>query len=423
MQYIAPRQTLHPRMIMTLRHFLTQLRLRRGIIAALLRIAARLGVLFILAPAVVLAFLGVPGREWFTGIAIAYVALTLAIHVLAWINRPAMMVWDDMVAGLQALRGGDYAEADDQFRAALAKAKAFRADDPVCGEILGYLAATARWQGNYDDAEQFGLRAVLAQELAWGPDAAPTIAAQRFLAGVYLDIARYAQAQAQLESALTSLGSGASVELVGCLNDLARSWAEQGQYSRAEPYLRRALEMVHRLRIDDTPAGVAVIHNLASACARQARFDEAEALIHAFLQQSDKSFGPDSQIVAGTLYQLALIRFLQQRCEEAEPIARRALAIREKIAGANMLALAAHLMLLGRILTRLGKLDEAEALLREALHAREEFLAPEHPLTAESFEAYAEVLKEQGRMIEAGEYVQRAGQIRDFHSPLRVISP
>jgi tetratricopeptide (TPR) repeat protein len=375
--------------------------------------------------AMTLFFLGFLDAEPWNGVlrvgaGVGLCAIFLSVF-LAMVSQRIFAIKVPLSRAMRAFREGDIAAAADAGRQAWTLGQWLAPDDPWRGVLLEHLTRCARALGDYDESELFGQQWVSAQKLAWGEDHRRTVAAREFLARIYLDIARYGQAQAMLEQALQS--GGPSAEMVRCLTDLGRSWAEQGQYARAEPYLRRALEMVRRLRIDDTPDGVAVIYNLASACAQQAKFDEAEALIHGFLQRSDKRFGPDSPIVAGTLHQLALIRFLQGRCEEAEPIARRALAILEKIAGANTLALATLLVLLGRILTRLGKLDEAEALLREALHAREEFLAPEHPLTAESFEAYAEVLKEQGRIIEAGEYTQRAGQIRDFHSPLRVISP
>ncbi len=344
-----------------------------------------------------------------------------ALLVVAWIFRSFKLL-SKLASCDRAIRRSEYLKAQAYANVAWQYAQTLQASDSLYGMTLANLTRVARLQGNYDDAESFGQKWVWASEQAWGSDHPNVVYAIREFAETYLDIARYDQAQPLLEKALSFWESTPRPDLLAmalCLGALGRLWHQLDRNDKAEAYLRRAYAIVQDRRIDDALAGMTIAHGLASAFAYQGKLAEAETLVRTFLERIEKTFAPESHIVAATLYQFALIRFLQRRYAEGEPMARRALSIIQKITRNNELALAMYCSLLGRLLTALAQLDEAEVLLRLALRSREEYLAPEHPFVAESLECYAQVLKAQGRFLEATEFVHRAEQIRAIHAPRR----
>ena len=56
-------------------------------------------------------------------------------------------------AGNKAYAQGQYAEAEQQFRSALAEAEAFGAEDPRLATSLNSLGQACRAQGRFDEAE------------------------------------------------------------------------------------------------------------------------------------------------------------------------------------------------------------------------------------------------------------------------------
>lgn len=290
--------------------------------------------------------------------------------------------------------------------------------DCYFADLLSRLAFVTRMQGNFDDAEQFAKRAVAMHEKNWGETHSRTLASRDFLARLYLEIARYKEADALLQVTLQrreSTGAGTTVEAAQCLNDLGRSAAERSDHGRAELLFRRAYDLVQSLKVDDTPPGVAITYNLVHCLTQIGRYDEADALIKTLLQRTDRQGSPDSLLVASSLYHLALIKLLRNEPDAAEPIARRALATLQAVAAHDGGRIATFNGLIGRILMKQKRFAEAEPLLKALVTWREEYLAPEHPLLAESLEFFGELLRSQGGFLESADYYHRAKQIRDHH--------
>ncbi len=338
--------------------------------------------------------------------------------VLGFLIRKRYAVLHQYYTASNALARLDLQAAEDVHRRLVSRTEHNKEWDAFNADLVSRLAFVTRMQGNFDDAEQFAKRAVAMHETSWGETHARTLASRDFLAKLYLEIARYKEADALLQVTLQrreSTGTGNSVEAAQCLNDLGRSAAERGDYVRAEPMLRRAYYMVQSLKIDDTPPGVAITYNLVNCLTHLGRYDEADALIKSLLQRTDRQGSPDSMIVASSLYHLALIKLLRNDPDAAEPIVRRALATLQTVAPTDAGRIATFNGLIGRILMKQKKFAEAVPLLKALMTWREEYLAPEHPLLAESLEFYGELLRSQGGFLESADYYHRAKQIRDFH--------
>lgn len=349
---------------------------------------------------------------------LSWVDFDLAFGLLGWAVL-LMVSWGIYDAYRSNLSGKQNSDSDELNLAVVDPSNhdlgvwdAFNAD------LLSRLAFVTRMQGNFDDAEQFAKRAVATHESSWGETHSRTLASRDFLARLYLEIARYKEADVLLQVTLQrreNTGTGTTVEATQCLNDLGRSAAERGDHGRAEPLFRQANDLVQSLKVDDTPAGVAITYNLVHSLTQLGRLDEADALIKSLLQRTDRHGSPDSLLVASSLYHLALIKLLRNDPDAAEPIARRALATLQAVAPQDGSRIATFNGLIGRILMKQKKLIEAEPLLKALVTWREEYLAPEHPLLAESLEFYGELLRNQGGFLESADYYHRAKQIRDFH--------
>jgi tetratricopeptide (TPR) repeat protein len=79
--------------------------------------------------------------------------------------------WESYIAaGQEAYQRADYAEADNQFMAALKQAEGFGPQDPRLATSLNGLAALYRSLGRYTEAEPLHKRALAIREKALGPD-------------------------------------------------------------------------------------------------------------------------------------------------------------------------------------------------------------------------------------------------------------
>ncbi len=79
--------------------------------------------------------------------------------------------WNTLnAAGIEAYQRGDYAEAEQQWRAALKEAEGFGPQDPRLAASLNNLAELYHAQGRYAEAEPFYERALAIWEKVLGPD-------------------------------------------------------------------------------------------------------------------------------------------------------------------------------------------------------------------------------------------------------------
>jgi tetratricopeptide (TPR) repeat protein len=143
-----------------------------------------------------------------------------------------------------ALRlAGKPAEADPVFRKALTIAEA-SGDRRLLATVLGGLGATLVDREEYDRAEPVLRRSLALFDATAGPESLESAEALNNLAMLYRHRGDVARAQDQLERALPSmekhLGS-LDPSLAIALNSMFVILAEQQQWDRAEPFLRRAL--------------------------------------------------------------------------------------------------------------------------------------------------------------------------------------
>jgi tetratricopeptide (TPR) repeat protein len=290
--------------------------------------------------------------------------------------------------------------------------------------VLALLTQVAMKQGNYDDAEAFGRDWRDAEERAWGSDHPRTAQAMEELAEIYDLIARHHQARPLLGSALRireAHQQGQPAEYAQCLDALGSLWCRLDRYELAEPYFRKAYEITVRSLNNASPSNFAIVGHLSMACVHTEKIDEAETLAQHALAWAEKHPEPALMPVAYCLSQLAYVRRFQDRFEEAEELLRRGMAIVQQAVPGNAMVLHGDLHLLGVIMRYQSRWAEAEECFREVLRLRQQYCAPEDLSIARVLEDYADLLELMGRTDEAGVHQNHAKQIRDFHSPFRLV--
>ncbi len=247
---------------------------------------------------------------------------------------PKELYSSHMQAGVLALKGKRWSEAEVSFQAALKAAEYFGPKNPAMAMTLYYLGSTQEQQGRPADAELLLRRA--------------------------LDIFETQSGAADLEVA-SVFGQ--------TLNDLAVIYArrastatppssDQALLKEAERLLQRALAI--REKSDPSQVG-RTLSNLTQLYFDSGRWSEATVTAQRAVLFYERQRGPEDQGVVFELDRLADIYLQQGRLAEAEPVVKRVVSGMEKTLGPNHPAIARRLESYAAGLRRAGRDAEAKA--------------------------------------------------------------
>jgi tetratricopeptide (TPR) repeat protein len=368
--------------------------------------------------------------------ALGLIAIILRIDWLCWIIAPAFLIvlivaftprfmcrWHE-AHGARELSLNQPSNAEKRYRMALQWAESIGLDSLWVNRILEQLVQVARKQGSYDDAEAFARDWLLAEQRAYGNDHPRAAHAMEQLAEIYNHIARHHQARPLLEDALRVREAHQQkqpAEYVRCLDALGSLWCRLERFDLAEPFFRKAVAVVQQNPDHDSPDSFAAASGLSTVCVHLDKVAEADALAQSALTLAEENPEPASLPVAFCLSQLAYVRRFQDRFEEAEELLRRAMDIVKRAVPNHAMLTHGDLHLLGVILRYQSRWAEAEECFQEVLRLRQEYCAPEDLSIARVLEDYADLLELMGRLDEAAMHQNHAKQIRDFHSPFRLV--
>jgi tetratricopeptide (TPR) repeat protein len=192
------------------------------------------------------------------------------------------------------------------------------------------------------------------------------------------------------------------------LNNLGDSLMAAGDYTGAEPPLRRALAIDEKALGRDHPNMAIDLNSIAILLEHQRDYAGAELLLRRALAIDEKTLGPDHPQVAGGLNNLGLLLEHEGDYTGAELLFRRALAINEKALGPNHPHVAVALSYLASLLKYKGDYTGAEPLFRRALAIDEKALGPDHPDVAVVLSDLASLLKSKGDYTGAESLFRRA---------------
>ncbi len=277
-------------------------------------------------------------------------------------------------------------------------------------ERVASLERATRWE-----EARWEMEPLEALALRWadegGPDAAWLL---NQVSARWLHLAEFARAEPLMRRALEideAAFGAACPEVAAGLNNLAQLLKETNRLHEAEELMRRALEIDETCFGADSPEAAAGQLNLGGLLKATNRLTDAERHIRRALEIEERHFGTDHLECVNAINNLGSLLKEMSRYAEAEPLMRRALAILDANGGSDHHYYAAQLNNLASMFYRTNRLAEAEPLFRRALKLGEARFGPEHPQVARRLSNLAQVLQSTDRFAEAEPLMRRALEI------------
>ena len=184
------------------------------------------------------------------------------------------------------------------------------------------------------------------------------------------------------------------------MNVMGTVYQSLGLTSKAEPLLRRALEIRQRILGPRNPDTLQSQNDLAVAVMAESHYPEAEKLFRETMETRRQVLGPEHQDTVDSTLQLARILGFESRYAEAEELNRDALEVARRKWPQDKLT-ATALSLLADTLTHEGNYPEAEKAAREALETDRNMLGSDHPSVLRDMFNLASILLVEQRYADA----------------------
>ena len=163
----------------------------------------------------------------------------------------------------------------------------------------------------------------------------------------------------------------------------AEAALERKDFASAEEQLKAALEAAERFPAGDPRLGK-TLNNLAAIYYAQGDYERAEPLLRRAVEAMEQALGPHDPDLAQSLKNLAALYYLEGDYVAAEPLLMRSLAIWERAVGSDHPYVATLLSNLAGLYQAQGRYNRAEPLLVRSLGIWETVLGPNHPDVAKS---------------------------------------
>ena len=173
------------------------------------------------------------------------------------------------------------------------------------------------------------------------------------------------------------------------------------QYSVAEMFYRKALELTERYHGAEAPEMTVILRNLAGQLRETDRLEAAAALLRRAMAIDEHCSPPDDPKLAKDLHSLALLLHRSSHLDQAVMLFQRALAIRQTTSTPGSLEYARTLTALGDVLLDSDKVEDAEAAYRQALQLVEQNGASDSDLAVHSTGCLAAALATKGDIANA----------------------
>jgi len=267
-------------------------------------------------------------------------------------------------------------------------------------------------QSRYAEAEtQF--RAAVAEIARPDPNRTPQREVDAYAALCDLDLlmSRFDEAITLAGKAIDTLdATGQKQDLTPYLARLAAGYRVSGRTALAVPVLQRILAFDQALSADDPKVSVDY-DKLGSAYLELFQMDDARGAYQKALDTRISRLGPDSIEVATSWVNLGVVEERNAKPEPAQKDWETALAISEAKLGPDAYGLTGILDRLGRLFSEQKKYAEAEGVFQRSLAIREKLLGSRHSDIAPALENLAWVFFFDGKFIDAEPVFQRALEI------------
>jgi formylglycine-generating enzyme required for sulfatase activity/Tfp pilus assembly protein PilF len=287
------------------------------------------------------------------------------------------------------------------------------ADDPgsqpdIPRELANFLSAA----GYFSEFTVSLYRKVLhAEENRLGHDHPDTLRSVANLAGILQEQGDYTAAEPFARRALKGMENALGPEhsdTLRCVSFLAVIVRQRGDYAAAEPLYRRALDGNEKVLGIDHPCTLASVGNLSILCAEQGDYASAERLLQRAVEGEEKTLGPDHPSTLTSVGNLGNLLRNKGDYAAAERLLQRAVESKEKTLGPDHPSTLASIGNLALLLSEQGDYAAAQLLWRRVLAGFETTLGPDHPDTLSSVNHLASLVDKQGDYAAAELLYRRA---------------
>lgn len=256
-------------------------------------------------------------------------------------------------------------------------------DQPVVASAIhDTLGRTYHSLGLSEQAEAHLRKALALRTEIHGEDHSDVVSSMNNLALLYIDQAKYAEAEKLCSRALDiseRLPDSQGAVLATSVNSWACLLRAKGDLAGAEPFFRRALDMRRALYGNEHREVATSLNNLAALLHALGEYGEAESLYHEAFDLRQRLLGQEHPDVVNSMNNLALLLWEKGDYPAAAPLFEEVVSLQRKLVGNDHQLVAASLNNLGLLRKAQGDYSAAESLLREALGIQRQVLGPDHP--------------------------------------------
>jgi len=314
-----------------------------------------------------------------------------------------------------ALRKGKYAEADSLYQAMITPYDAGgRSQDRYYAVALNNLAACRQFQGRFGEAIGLVDRSVNTIRKLYGVNSLAYGNALENESIVRMRLGDVVNAKAPLDSAVQIYAVNGKESLVYAngLMSLARYYQITGDYTQAEPNLKKAREIIKVKKGQNSPEYAAVQNAIALLYQTLGNYRDAEASLLDAKTIFQKSRGTAHAEYATVVQNLASLYQLEGAYTKAEPLLREALEIDRKVLGDHHPQYAITLQNMATLYQKLGRNDEAKVMLEKVLTITSEQLGTRHPSYITTLSNLAALYQDLGNFSQAEETWKRSVELR-----------
>lgn len=245
---------------------------------------------------------------------------------------------------------------------------------------LSRLGNLRRIEGDPASAEAFLSDALALAESAFPHDRLRVASALNALGLLYKDLARFDDARAFYERALSLVDAAAeSHDVATVYHNLGGIEHARQNFAAGEPFARKGLEIRRRLSDRDDVALATDMVALAAILDGQRKFEEAEALYVDALRILDGDPESNAGEIAVALNDLGAHYAQRDQIDRADDLLVRAAELKARTLGPRHPDVAVTLNNLAIVHKRRGDVARAASLYQDAVSIFEESLGPDHP--------------------------------------------
>lgn len=197
------------------------------------------------------------------------------------------------------------------------------------------------------------------------------------------------------------------------LESMGEMYRKEGRYAEAEQAFERVRDIREHTFSKDHPDYGKALLNLALVYRDEGRYAEAQELCQQATKVIEHSLGSENiELSRCWTTQASILRY-QGLYPEAEKLSRQALEIDSKLLGADSPAAAKDMAGLADVLAAEKETVEAEQLLTKSLKISEDKLGAEHPDIATTIESLARIYSEKGDYAKAEPMYRRSLELTE----------